>query len=84
MPEIPNPTKTVTFDGATRRLNTVSGNPVWMLHTSAGDFRTENDAQVGGQIANHLSDSTDSYVGKSVVLTLLGRSRRVIGIELAE
>lgn len=74
----------VIFLGATRERNSLSGNPIWLLHTPVGDFWTEPDTALGSGVANHLEGSADFYVNREVVLTLNSRSSRVVGMELVE
>jgi hypothetical protein len=61
-----------TFHGATRRKNTVYGNPQWTLHTSNGDYQVTPDASLGGVVSNYLEDATDSLVGREVKFTTHG------------
>ncbi|MGH8009585.1 MAG: hypothetical protein ACREQ3_21555 [Candidatus Binatia bacterium] len=51
-----------TFHGATRKGNSVNGNPKWVLHTSEGDIPTQTDAALGYEIGN-ITGGTDSLVG---------------------
>lgn len=73
---------TTILRGATRRMNTADGNPVWMLHTTDGDYATERDAQVGFEVPNLTDPNTDDYLlDREVVLTVRGFGRgRVIGV----
>lgn len=84
---VPAPTthQRCVFHGATRQHNSPDGNPVWLLHTSLGDFYTEPDSALGNEVANHLDGSADFYVNLEVVLTLKGITRRrVIEMAIAE
>lgn len=59
---------TATLTGATRKRNSVNGNPTWILHTDAGDLVTQSDASISYEVANHTGRS-DSWVGREVVFT---------------
>jgi hypothetical protein len=77
---------TTTYHGATRRTNSVNGNPRFTLHTGEGDFMTGNDASVGYDIENHSGrpeHSPSSWVGQTVRLTVTRRGMRVTNWEKA-
>lgn len=59
---------TATLTGATRIGSSVNGNPTWMLHTDAGDYRTQADAGLGYEVANHTG-GPGSWIGKRVTFT---------------
>lgn len=67
-------TMRVTLLGATRTGSSKYGNPSWILHTSAGDFRTQTDSQIGYEVNNHTG-GPDSWIDKPVTLTMTLRSR---------
>lgn len=75
-------TITATFKGATRKGNSVNGNPTWILHTDEGDFTTQTDAQIGYAVSNY-THSVHGLIGKRVVLTAT-KARRVFDIGLAK
>jgi len=72
---------TATFTGATRKGNTVNGNPTWILHTSEGDLRTQSDGAIGHEVTNHTGGPED-WTGREVVFTVTG-ARRVYDWRLA-
>ena len=74
---------TVTLLGATRKNNSVNGNPAFVLHTSEGDFRTQTDSAIAYEVQNHTG-GPGSWIDKRVTLTVTERARRVWGWELAE
>ena len=72
---------TATLYGATRKNNSTNGNPSWILHTSDGDYRTQTDAAIGYEVANHTG-GPGSWVNKSVTFTATS-SQRVFAWKLA-
>lgn len=79
----PETTFTATFHGATRKGNSVNGNPTWLLHTSEGDFTTQSDASLGYSVSNYIGRTGDSLVGKRVKFTGT-LTRRIWHMEPAE
>lgn len=74
-----------TLKGATRENNSINGNPTWRLHTTDGDFLTELDASLGYDVENHCASWMDeSWIDRQVVLTTVGRGRRVAYWRLAD
>ncbi len=59
---------TATLTGATRIGSSTNGNPTWMLHTDAGDYRTQTDAGLGYAVSNHTG-GRESWIGKRVTFT---------------
>jgi hypothetical protein len=75
-------TVTATLYGATRKGASLSGNPIWILHTSEGDLRTQSDGQIGYTVTNHTGRH-DSWIDKRVEFTTTSAGR-VWDWELAE
>ena len=62
---------TATFLGATRQKNSVNGNPVWIVHTSIGDMKSEPDSHIGHRIGSFANpDGPDSLMGVDVLFTV--------------
>jgi len=72
---------TATLYGATRKRNSVNGNPTWMLHTDAGDLVTQSDSAIGYEVDNRTGGQ-DAWIGRKVVFTTTP-TRRVWGWRLA-
>lgn len=72
--------------GITRRTNSRNGNPRFILHTSEGDYRTQDDAAMGYAVENYTNSRfPDTYViGDNVpaVVLLATPTGQVWGIEL--
>lgn len=68
MPNQPKTLEAVTLTGLTRRDNTASGNPRFMVHTSKGSYPTADDSQV-----NHAL--SEAMVGKTVNVQLDERDK---------
>ena len=65
-------TVVTVFRSATRENNSRSGNPVWILNTDAGQFRTEADASVGYDVFN-LTNTNTGAVNRPVRLSLTNK-----------
>jgi len=59
---------TATLHGVTRKNNSTNANPTWELHTSEGSYRTQTDAAIGYEVANHTG-GPGSWIGKRVTFT---------------
>lgn len=74
-------TVSTVFRGATRKGSSTNGNPTWILHTDAGDYRTQTDASIGYSVSNYTG-GPGSMIGKAVDLTLT-RAGRVTDLTAA-
>lgn len=61
-------TFTATYHGATRKNNSVNGNPTWELKTDKGNYRTQTDSQIGYSVSNY-NGGPDSLIGQLVRFT---------------
>lgn len=69
---------TATFHGATRKRNSTDGNPIWLLHTSEGEYLTEADSSIGYQVSNRTNSRLPGcFIGKRVVFQTTGKGMRV-------
>lgn len=62
---------------ATRLGSTVNGNPMWMLHTSQGDFRLSNDSAASYGVNNLIPRHGDESTPVILHLTRAGRVSRI-------
>ena len=58
---------------ATRIGATYYGNPMWMLHTTDGDYRVSNDSGISYGVANFLPRRGEPAAPVTLTLTRAGR-----------
>lgn len=64
---------TTELVSATRIGATYYGNPMWMLHTTDGDYRVSNDASISYGVSNFLPRHREPATPVTLTLTRAGR-----------